>query len=373
MAVIMNAGFSGSYQPGEVAFLLRPLQLETTSLQERERLIQSGQCHYSEMIGPEDAPTRERLRLFRRALAVNEDQFANDIAKLADGIVSSVIGDEVTLVSIARAGTPVGVLLLYRLRQIAPHLRVAHYSISVIRDRGVDTVALENILKWHQPESLRFVDGWTGKGTIASELRRSLARWTQGPRGLNSGLWVPLDVSGVAAGAASNRDYLIPSSLLGGTISGLVSRSVLPRTRINQPDFHGCVLLGHLRRYDLSRWFIDHMTKKVSIIPPGSAGDGLFGSDLARQNAASQCLRVMLDRYRLSDVNRIKLGIGETVRVLLRRLPKVVLMNNAINEDDAGLIEELAAARGVPVRREEDLFFSAVAVIENADSTTTTQ
>jgi hypothetical protein len=303
-------------------------------------------------------------------MAANEERFATDIAKLADGIIASMTGDEVTLVSIARAGTPVGVLLFHRLRQIAPHLRTTHFSISVIRDRGVDTAALTKILESHQAESVRFVDGWTGKGTIASELKMSLGKWNEVPADLNSGLWVPLDVSGVATAAASNSDYLIPCSLLGGTISGLVSRSVLPGTSENKPAFHGCVHLGHLRRYDLSKWFVDYMTKKVSVIPPDTTGVTLYGIDREKQNSARQCLRLMLDRYRLSDVNRIKIGIGETVRVLLRRLPKVVLMNNAINQDDASMIEELAAIRGVPVLREEDLLFSAVAVIANAKSKT---
>ena len=370
MAEIMKKGFPGSYRSGEVEFLLSPLQMETTSLEDRERLIQSGQRHYSEMIGPEDAPNRERLRLFRRALESNGDRFAYDIAALADGILASTPGGEITLVSIARAGTPVGVLLLHRIRQIAPLLRATHYSISVIRDRGADLIALERILKSHQPESLRFVDGWTGKGTIASELRNSLAQWKKGPPGLNSGLWVPLDVSGVATAAASNCDYLIPSSLLGGTISGLVSRSVLPRISENQPGFHGCVLLGHLRRYDLSRWFVDHMAERVSMIP-SSVRKFLSGNDPARQKVARQCLRTMLDRYCISDVNRIKLGIGETVRVLLRRLPKVVLMSPTISRDDGILIEELAAIRGVPVQIEEDLYFSAVAVIDDAGTKVT--
>ena len=40
-------------------------------------------------------------------------------------------------------------------------------------------------------------------------------------------------------------------------------------------------------------------------------------------------------------------------------------MNTSISEDDAGLIEDLAAIRGVPVHREKDLYFSAVAVIES--------
>ena len=66
-----SAPFSGSYAPDEVTFLLRRLRLETTPLEQREQKIQSGHSHYSEMIGPEDAPTRERLRLFRECLVTN--------------------------------------------------------------------------------------------------------------------------------------------------------------------------------------------------------------------------------------------------------------------------------------------------------------
>jgi len=204
------------------------LRLETTPLEQREKNIQSGHSHYSEMIGPEDAPNRERLRLFRKCLAANGERMARDIATLAGALASSVVGGELTIVSIARAGTPVGVLLLERLQQTAPHLRLAHYSISVIRDRGVDLVALRWIMARHSPGSLRFVDGWTGKGTIAHELQGSLSKWSYSPTELQPGLWVPLDVCGVASFAASSQDYLIPSTLLGGTISGLVSRSVLP-------------------------------------------------------------------------------------------------------------------------------------------------
>lgn len=359
--------FPGSYAPDEVTFLLRRLRLETTPLEQREQKIQSGHSHYSEMIGPEDAPTRERLRLFRECLVTNGARMASDIATLADALAASAVGGELTIISIARAGTPIGVLLLHRLRQTAPHLRLAHYSISVIRDRGVDLVALSWIMARHSPGSLRFIDGWTGKGTIARELQGSLSKWPDAPAELHPGLWVPLDVCGVATFAASSHDYLIPSTLLGGTISGLISRSVLPRGEENQ--LHGCVSLNHLRRQDLSRWFIRTLTAPMADIPQSSSPPNASGGP-ARHAEALRCLADMLIRHGLTDANRVKLGIGETVRVLLRRLPQVVCLSPDTNPADAHMIRRLAALRAVPVETVPRLAFDALAVIAPASPKT---
>jgi hypothetical protein len=360
--------FSGSYAPDEVNFLLRRLHLETTPLEQREQQIQSGHSHYSEMIGPEDAPTRERLRLFRECLATNGARMATDIAALAHALAASAVNGELTIVSIARAGTPVGVLLLHRLRQTAPHLRLAHYSISVIRDRGADLVALSWIMARHAPGSLRFVDGWTGKGTIARELQCSLGSWQHAPAELRPGLWVPLDVCGVAAFAASSRDYLIPSTLLGGTISGLVSRSVLPRGE--EDKLHGCVSLDHLRRHDLSRWFIRTLTAMMAKIPPSGKPPLNASGGSGRRAQAQDCLAETLALHDIADANRVKLGIGETVRVLLRRLPQVVCLSPDTHAADAHMIRRLADLRAVPVETVPGLAFDALAVIASASSKT---
>lgn len=359
---LMTEPFSGSYTKQEVSFLLRRIRMETTSLDEREKQIQSGRRHYSEMIGPEDAPTRGRLRLFRESLAANGERMARDISALAAAMAASAENGELTVVSIARAGTPVGVLLWHRLREIAPELRLSHYSISVIRDRGVDQAALRWIMARHSPASLRFVDGWTGKGTIADELTRSIAAWTDAPPALDPGLWVPLDVCGAAKFAASSDDYLIPSTLLGGTLSGLVSRSVLPAGEDGGDAFHGCVPLDSLRRYDLSRWFIGEIRKLLAEIPHPAPPQNASGGP-ARRRETCQILDEMLARHGLSDRNRVKLGIGETVRVLLRRLPHTIYLSDRTNPADAGLIRRLAALREVPVVTEAGLSFDAVAVI----------
>ncbi|MCA8296729.1 hypothetical protein LGN19_23315 [Burkholderia sp. AU30198] len=47
---------SGSYAPEDVHFLLRHVRMSVTSVEEKERLIQTNQKHYSEMIGLEHAP-----------------------------------------------------------------------------------------------------------------------------------------------------------------------------------------------------------------------------------------------------------------------------------------------------------------------------
>ncbi len=362
----MNEPFSGSYSTAEVSFLMRRMNLGTTELDERERMIQSGKKHYSEMIGPEDAPSRHRMRLFRECLAANGGRLAEDLCTLAAGMEATAVDGELTIVSIARAGTPIGVLLWHRLKQVAPHLRLKHYSISVIRDRGVDYAALEWIAGRHSAASIRFVDGWTGKGTIADELRVSIAGWKNAPAGLPPGLWVPLDVCGAAVYAASDRDYLIPSTLLGGTLSGLVSRSVLPAGEEGGPLFHGCVPLDSLRRYDLSRWFISVMTEKMAGIPhPISPPVNASGGE-ARRAETFRCLDVMLARQGHQDRNRVKLGIGETVRVLLRRKPQRVWLSDRANPTDADLITRLAAGRNVPVIVEKDLPFDAIAGIAQA-------
>jgi len=363
---MMNEGFPGSYHDAEVTFLMRRLHLATTSLEERERSIQSGQRHYSEMIGPEDAPTRQRMRLFRECLESNGEKMAKDICALAEGMAASAVDGELTVVSIARAGTPVGVLLWHRLQKMFPEIASKHFSISVIRDRGVDYAALEKIVQTQHAESIRFVDGWTGKGTIADELRISIAGWKGAPEGLRPGLWVPLDVCGAAEFAAGREDYLIPSTLLGGTLSGLVSRSVLPRGEEGANEFHGCVPLDSLRRYDLSRWFIREMLGRMDAIPRSHLPCENASGGKPRRAETHQCLDAMLARQDHSDRNRIKLGIGETVRVLLRRKPQEILLAPTANPTDADLIRRLAALRDVPVLTEPGLPFDAIAVIANA-------
>lgn len=48
--------FAGSYQPGDVEFLLKPVVIEMTPVEQKEELIQSGKKHYSDMLSQSQHP-----------------------------------------------------------------------------------------------------------------------------------------------------------------------------------------------------------------------------------------------------------------------------------------------------------------------------
>lgn len=361
--------FSGSYPADDVTFLLRPVEIDSTPVVEKERLIQSGRRHYSEMITRESLPGEKYLDIFRRAVELNRHRFAVDLVRLAHG-VASLRPRDVTIVSLARAGTPVGVLVKRILegrlgrREGQGHGRVRHYSVSIIRDRGIDTVALDHILERHAPDSLIFVDGWTGKGVIARELAGAIARYNaQREVEIDPGLHAVADLCGAAAGAVTGDDYLIPSSVLGATVSGLVSRSILNETIVGPGQFHACLHYECYAPHDLSRWFIDEIMAEVDLL---GAFDPCWILEDGREQLRATSRKLLTDvrsRYGVVDENHVKPGIGESTRVLLRRLPHALLLQDPGLPDVEHLVH-LASEKRVPIHHEPGLPYRAVALIQ---------
>jgi hypothetical protein len=374
--------FSGSYHPDDVRFLLHVVSLEPTAVAEKERLIQSGQRHYSEMIGPEMPPSPEYLRIFHEALAREQGRFARDLLVLARILAHTYPQGPITLVSLARAGTPIGALLGRILRQQLQRAAV-HYSISIIRDRGIDEVALRYILDRHPPHSIAFIDGWTGKGLIAGELERAIRRFNQGQgTQLNPGLFTVSDLCGMARASATTEDYLIPCSILGATISGLISRSILNDRVVGAGDFHGCIYYNEMKSQDLSGWFLDVMTREVEQQWQQEAATGPSHSCSAlaprtlpfspqeeriRLRERSENLLVQIRReHGVRDSRHIKPGIGEATRVLLRRVPGCLLLRDLDRAEVAPLLH-LARVKDVPVHLRADLPYLAVALIQEVE------
>ena len=360
--------FSGSYDPADVTFLLRRVTLEPTDVAEKERLIQSGRRHYSEMISPERLPSPAYLRVFHESLAREKPRFARDVLTLAHHLATERQG-EVVIVSLARAGTPVGVLVVRALRRLfgrAAH----HYSVSIIRDRGIDEAALRHVLAHHAAGSVVFVDGWTGKGVMARELRRAVTAFNARHRvTLDPGLYVVADLCGAARFAASGDDYLIPSSVLGATISGLVSRSVLNDRVVGAGEFHGCLYYAEFADHDLSRAFVDEVFEQMERQSDSLAGlpDGLTPREnIERWHRSEAFLAAVRRRFGTRDVNHIKPGIGEATRVLLRRVPDRVLVRYPGAANVAHLLL-LAREKGVPVEVDEALPYAAAALIKELD------
>ena len=78
---LQNLGFSGSYHHDDVIFLLQKLNLKPTANEEKEQLIQSGKKHYSQMIGDEQAPSKQHLALYEQALEQGAERFAREITE----------------------------------------------------------------------------------------------------------------------------------------------------------------------------------------------------------------------------------------------------------------------------------------------------
>lgn len=346
IAALPEAGtplFSGSYAPEDVTFLLKPVSLAPVDVATKEELIQSGRRHYSEMLSAETVPGPEYLQLYEEALARNASRLAQDVVSLAGALAQCAAGrPEVVIASLARAGTPIGVLLRRALTGmgVASH----HYSLSIIRDRGIDMQALRHIAALHDPQDVVFVDGWTGKGTITRELQSSLAAR---PLGCKPFLAVVADPAGCADLAPSDEDYLIPSGLLNAIVSGLVSRSVLNAELVGPHDFHACVYYSHLAPQDLSRRFVEEIDRHMKGLTPFP-----IVPDLARKaeraNACQSMVAQLMNDLNLKDRNRIKPGVAETTRAVLRRVPDRLLIRDRDDPDVAHLVH-LAHERGLRV------------------------
>lgn len=352
--------FHGSYAPNDCVFLLKKIDPHYVTIADKEKLIQSGKLHYSQVIHEEKAPSVKYLNLFYELTDKYKIQLAGEVVTLADKIVKHK-SDNIVLVSLARAGTPIGVLLKRAIEKIYKK-NVFHYSISIIRDRGIDENALDFILsEGHQPNNIVFVDGWTAKGVISNELKKAINKYNS-QRNINVPyqLYVISDIGGTANVCATFEDYAIPSSLLNSTVSGLVSRSIL-NDMIDKNDFHGCVYYSHLQNHDLSNWFIDQISKNFHELKVSTS---TAISSKTRYEKTQKFLNFISNKYHVSDINRIKPGIAEATRVLLRRVPDLLILRN-IGCSDSLHLEQLAEEKNVDIVEMNDMPFGACSIIKD--------
>lgn len=350
--------FSGSYAVDDIQFLLRLSVLTDTPIEQKEKLIQTGQRHYSEMLTLETAPSPEHMHLFRQALQVGKQRLALEVQQLAQAIRELRPHQPVVLVSFVRAGVPLGVLLVRALRLMG--VEAYHYGVSIIRDRGIDERALQWIEARHAFEHLVFVDGWVGKGAIFKQLTASLAkRYPQ-----QEIPFVSLsDPTGRSWLAASGDDWLIPFGVLGSTISGLVSRSVWP----SDEGWHYCMYYTHLADHDVSNEFIamiEAEDAQLQCAPPCPWTVELR-QHLALQSDAA--LKQVITAYAIKNLNLLKPGIAEATRAVMRRVPEAVLVQS-LADPTIRLLNHLAKQRGIALEVVGDVIapYRAVTIIKKA-------
>ena len=341
-----------SYKKDDVNILLKDItgQLKPLGTDERERLIQGG-LHYSETLPLEYEPSAQYVKVYEEALKRYAPITAQAVGTAAEKILK-FHGNNVVLVSLARAGTPIGILLKRYLDK-KYNLCVPHYTISIIRDRGIDKNALDYILERHSAKDVRFVDGWTGKGVIAREVKKAV----NGYKGLNAGLAVLSDPAFAAEICGTHEDFLIASSLLNCTVSGLLSRTVLRSDLIGEKDFHGAAFYSHLKDKDRTYGFIDTVEKYFDFGAPCEEEKCECVSGL------EEVRRICKD-FGIDDVNLVKPSIGEATRVLLRRVPGKMLVHSLDDFPHLGHIYTLAKEKGVTVEEYPLKNYKACGIIQ---------
>ncbi|MFI2349673.1 phosphoribosyltransferase [Streptomyces sp. NPDC019443] len=359
-----------SYAADEVGWLLQDLsetELEAPT-EEREEAIQSG-AHYAESLPVEYQPSAQYQALFKAALETSAARIARAVGTVTETVIAELPQrlrpgrdphePRPVLVSLARAGTPIGVLM----RRWAQHrhgLDLPHYAVSIVRGRGIDTNALRWLQQHHDPADVVFVDGWTGKGAITRELADALAEF----EGFNPEIAVLADPGGCVRTYGTREDFLIPSACLNSTVSGLISRTVLRADLVGPNDFHGAKFYRELAGSDVSEHFLDTVAARFDEV--GAAVDAdvkeLLSADRAPTWEGWAAVERISEEYGIHDVNLVKPGVGETTRVLLRRVPWKILAKRGAGAD-LDHVRLLAEQRGVPVEEVDGLPYTCVGLI----------
>lgn len=365
---------SGSYLAHDVTVLLEVVKKDSianVATEQKEALIQSGKRHYSEMLTLETAPTPEHLALYQTALADGKDRMALEIINLV-ATLTAIFKEGITtdqpliLVSLVRAGLPIGVLLQRVLT--ASDVPSRHFGMSILRGRGLDLVALKLILDHFPKSPIVFVDGWTGKGAIYDELAKSLAPFNDPNHANFSQIFhqgasvIPLltlaDPAGVAWLSASSDDWLIPSGLLNSTVSGLISRS-LSAAEPSRP--HRCMIYDNLKEDDVSLDFVD----QIDAVRQTLTATTILPTFAKPRYVTKTIIDDLAKTFDINNQNRIKPTIAEATRAILRRDPERVLLAFADHPDTA-LLRHFCAARSIAIEvmGERLLPYQAVTLIK---------
>ncbi|MFD7184245.1 phosphoribosyltransferase [Streptomyces sp. NPDC059904] len=349
-----------SYAPDEVGWLLQDLsdvELEAPT-EEREEAIQGGGAHYAESLPVEYQPSAEYQALFQSALEVSAARIAQAVGVVTETVLAERSPRPV-LVSLARAGTPVGVLMR-RWAQARRGLGLPHYAVSIVRGRGIDANALRWLAAHHDPADVVFVDGWTGKGAITRELADALKEFP----GFDPEIAVLADPGSCVRTYGTREDFLIPSACLNSTVSGLISRTVLRADLVGPNDFHGGKFYRELAGADVSTHFLDTIEARFDEV--ADAVDAQVKEMLSADRAPTwegwAAVERISEEYEIHDVNLVKPGVGETTRVLLRRVPWKILARTGAGAD-LDHVRLLAEQRGVPVEEVAELPYTCVGLI----------
>lgn len=346
---------------GDCIFLLKDLSndIKEITVQEKEELIRAG-VSYSEMISKEAIPSKEIIDIFLSMLERDKNKIAFYAGKLSE-IIYKEKGDNLVLASLARAGTPYGILIRKYLK-FKYNVDIPHYSISIIRGKGIDENALRFILKEHTGAKIQFVDGWTGKGSITKELNKSIMDFNDKYNAnIDDSLAVISDPAKLCSIYGTREDLGLATCCLNSTVSGLISRTVHNDKYVGRDDFHGAKYLDYLEEVDYSQFFINEVEREFKNIEDIDLNEEELES--VQEEYSLNITKKIQEEYKVKSINNVKLSVGESARVLLRRDPRVVLVKD-INDKNIEHIIQLSREKNIEVVQYDTFDYNCIAIIK---------
>jgi hypothetical protein len=126
-----------------------------------------------------------------------------------------------------------------------------------------------------------------------------------------------------------------------------MSRTVI-RNGLTDGEFHGVAFYDEFRDEDRTYEFIEKIES---------------GIDTLKTDGMAEIRRIA-GQFRINDINLIKPGIGEATRVLLRRLPNIILVAENAEDKYIAHIIQLAKEKGVPVESYPLVRYKACGIIK---------
>ena len=129
-------------------------------------------------------------------------------------------------------------------------------------------------------------------------------------------------------------------------------------------DFHGAKFYRELAGADVSVAFLDAVSDRFPEVADSvaTAAKELACADRTPTWEGWKAVERISEEYGIHDVNLVKPGVGETTRVLLRRVPWKILARAGAGAD-LDHVRLLAAQRGVPVEEVAELPYTCVGLI----------
>lgn len=334
-----------SYDPKDVTMLVKDLTglVTPVTVAEKDEMVKNGAFERAIMI--KEYPMNQEYEDY---ILDHFDMYIPDTAVAVESVAEQIYnakGNDLVLVSIVRAGIPIGILIK-RYLEHKYHVEIPHYAISLVK--GLDDNAMKYILAHHKASGIQFIDGWTGKGTVTNELVDSAKNY----EGVDASLAVLSDVTGLAKYAGIRKDFAVPSAPMNACATGLVSITVFNNDLVGKDDFHGAMYLEDLESHDHSREFVDKVTDYM-------IGHNLTIVPETHPDVYLECPEVAKDLN--VDMKKLNPGINEAARAILRRNLKELLVCRA-DDWDVQVIVGLARMKGVNIREYPLKTYKAISV-----------